>query len=252
MRFSQPVIITFCAFALAACTQEPAPIALRGQDHFAQNGVQPAAQTLARYTPPASYSAPSSAGSAPVAAETASVARVESVSSNELQPIAARKQEEEEHKPVTLTRIDPQPTAKPVKPEKQVSSAGMIWPVQGRVVSHFGPKGKGAMNDGIQISSAEGEPVYAASGGEVVYVGDELKGYGNMVILKHKGNKHTTYAHLYRASVARYDRVKQGEMIGYVGSTGNVSKPQLFFAVRQGNKPVDPEAYLPQNVASIK
>lgn len=130
--------------------------------------------------------------------------------------------------------------------------ANFVWPVNSRsVVSGFGPKTGGKINDGINIAMNEGEPVWAASDGEVAYVGNELKGYGNMVLIKHSGNKATTYAHLSRSTVDKYQRVKQGDIIGYVGSSGNVSKPQLHFAIREGKEAVDPQKYLPRTVAGL-
>lgn len=132
-------------------------------------------------------------------------------------------------------------------------SSGFMWPVTSkRVISAYGPKGKGKANDGINIASANGEPVWAAADGEVVYVGNELAGYGNMVLIKHAGDKSTSYAHLSRATVDKYDRVKQGDIIGYVGNTGNVKEAQLHFAVREGKDPVDPVKFMKSNVASLK
>lgn len=134
-----------------------------------------------------------------------------------------------------------------------VSSSGFMWPVNSKkVISQFGPKGKGKANDGINIASAQGEPVWAASDGEVVYVGNELQGYGNMVLIKHSGNKISTYAHLNRYTVDKYERIKQGDIIGYVGSTGNVKESQLHFAIRDGKDAVDPMKYLKRNVASLR
>jgi murein DD-endopeptidase MepM/ murein hydrolase activator NlpD len=137
---------------------------------------------------------------------------------------------------------------------KQANAGGsdFIWPIADkRVLSSYGPKGKGKVNDGINIASAEGEPVWAAADGEVVYVGNELQGYGNMVLIKHSGGKTTTYAHLNRAGVDKYARVKQGDIIGYVGKTGNAKSPQLHFAVRDGKEPVDPLKYVNRDVASL-
>ena len=126
-----------------------------------------------------------------------------------------------------------------------------MWPVSSkRVISEFGPKGKGKVNDGINIASADGEPVWASADGEVVYVGNELEGYGNMVLIKHTGDKATTYAHMSRTTVEKYDRVKQGDIIGYVGTSGNVKEPQLHFAIRDGKDAVDPLKYLDRKVAS--
>jgi murein DD-endopeptidase MepM/ murein hydrolase activator NlpD len=131
-------------------------------------------------------------------------------------------------------------------------SAGLMWPVASKkVISSFGPKGHGKVNDGINIASGEGEPIWAAADGEVVYVGNELQGYGNMVLIKHAGGKTTTYAHMGSATVDKYDRVKQGDIIGYVGATGNVKNPQLHFAVRNGKNVVDPQKYLNSNVAGL-
>lgn len=138
---------------------------------------------------------------------------------------------------------------KPVK----AASSGYIWPVNSKkIVSQYGPKGKGKINDGINIASPQGEPVWATADGEVVYSGNELKGYGNMVLIKHSGGKTSTYAHMSRINVDKYDRVKQGDIIGYVGNTGNVKSPQLHFAIRDGQDPVDPMKYLKRNVASAQ
>lgn len=152
--------------------------------------------------------------------------------------------------PVQLTNIEPE---RPLVTSTTVTRTdGFMWPVSSKkVVSGFGPKGGGKVNDGINIAMAEGEPVWAAADGEVVYVGNELKGYGNMVLIKHTANRTTSYAHLSRASVDKYSRVKQGDIIGYVGTTGNVSKPQLHFTIREGKEAVDPQKYLSNNVAGL-
>lgn len=151
-----------------------------------------------------------------------------------------------------LDNIIDNSAAKPKATAAAASQPGFIWPVNGRkIISGFGSKGPGKANDGINIAAGSGEPVWAVADGEVVYVGNELQGYGNMVLIKHAGNKTTTYAHLNRAAVDKYDRVKQGDIIGYVGSTGNVKDPQLHFAVRNGTSPVDPKKYLNTKVAGL-
>lgn len=130
--------------------------------------------------------------------------------------------------------------------EPAAGKSAFMWPVSSKkVIAPFGPKSGGTVNDGINIAISEGEPVWASADGEVVYVGSEMKGYGNMVILKHDGGKSTTYAHMNRATVDKYDRVKQGDIIGYVGATGNVKSPQLHFAIRNGKAPLDPQKILP-------
>jgi murein DD-endopeptidase MepM/ murein hydrolase activator NlpD len=86
----------------------------------------------------------------------------------------------------------------------------------------------------VNIAANEGDPVWAAADGEVVYVSNAIKGYGNMILIKHTGNITTTYAHLSRTSVDKYDRVNKGNVIGYAGTTGDVKNPQLFFSVHKG------------------
>lgn len=141
--------------------------------------------------------------------------------------------------------------SKPVRLDTDKSTAGYIWPVNGsKILSGYGAKGGGKRNDGINIAAASGEPVWASADGEVVYVGNELQGYGNMVLIKHAGGKSTTYAHLSQAAVDKYDRVHQGDIIGYVGNTGSAKKPQLHFAVRDGENFVDPMKFVSRSVAS--
>lgn len=118
------------------------------------------------------------------------------------------------------------------------------WPLRGEVVSKFGPKKGGLYNDGINIKAASGTKVAAAEDGVVAYVGNELKGYGNLVIVKHSGGWITAYAHLSKATAKRGQKVKKLEIIGEVGSTGNVDSPQLYFGLRKGRDAVNPENYL--------
>ncbi len=127
---------------------------------------------------------------------------------------------------------------------KQASSgASFIWPVQGRVIAKFG-KTKNGRNEGINIAAPEGAPVRAAADGVVAYAGNELKDYGNLVLIRHKGGWVTAYAHNKALKVKRGDRVKQGQVIAAVGRTGAVKTPQLHFELRKGATPVDPLAYL--------
>jgi len=138
------------------------------------------------------------------------------------------------------------------KSQVKSDSASFIWPVQGKVVSSFGPKKNGLANEGINIAAEEGEPIWAAAKGEVIYSGNELKGYGNMVIIKHDGGWMTAYAHGSNFVVKKGDLVGQGDLIGYVGSTGNVKSSQLHFSVKDGRHSVDPETLLPQRMASAE
>ena len=119
-----------------------------------------------------------------------------------------------------------------------------LWPVNGRVISPFGGNANGGRNDGINIAVSRGAPIHAAGSGEVTYVGNELKGYGNLILIRHENGFITAYAHAERVDVKRGDRVERGQVIGSAGSTGDVSQPQLHFELRHGTTPVDPMPYL--------
>jgi murein DD-endopeptidase MepM/ murein hydrolase activator NlpD len=124
------------------------------------------------------------------------------------------------------------------------SSVAFAWPVQGPVISGFGATSGGARNDGINIAAAKGTPIRAAAGGTVTYAGDELKDYGNLVLIKHTDGYVTAYAHADRLTVGKGDIVTKGQVIGYAGSTGDVSSPQLHFEIRHDTAPVDPRNLL--------
>lgn len=119
------------------------------------------------------------------------------------------------------------------------------WPVNGRVISGFGVIGKGRKNDGINISAAKGTAVKAADRGTVAYAGNELKGFGNLILVKHPDGWITAYAHNEKLLVRKGQKVIKGEKIATVGSTGGVNSPQLHFEVRAGKKAVNPRLYLP-------
>jgi murein DD-endopeptidase MepM/ murein hydrolase activator NlpD len=118
------------------------------------------------------------------------------------------------------------------------------WPIEGAIISKFGPKKGGLYNDGINIKAKEGMPVKAAEDGVVAYVGNELRGYGNLIIVKHSGGWITAYAHLSKATVKRGEKVKKLQTIAAVGATGNVDSPQLYFGLRKARDAVNPEVYL--------
>lgn len=119
------------------------------------------------------------------------------------------------------------------------------WPIRGRVLSTFGSGSDGIRNDGVNIAVPEGASIRAAEEGEVVYAGNELRGFGNLVLVQHRGGYVTAYAHNSRLDVQRGDRVQRGEVIARAGSTGDVETPQLHFEIRRGTTPVDPAPYLP-------
>jgi murein DD-endopeptidase MepM/ murein hydrolase activator NlpD len=102
----------------------------------------------------------------------------------------------------------------------------------------------GQQNDGINISVPENTPVKAAEDGIVAYAGNELKGYGNLVLVRHPNGYVTAYAHAKELLVKRGDQVKRGQVIARSGQTGNVNTPQLHFEIRKGSSPLDPTRFL--------
>jgi murein DD-endopeptidase MepM/ murein hydrolase activator NlpD len=119
------------------------------------------------------------------------------------------------------------------------------WPVRGRVISGFGPIANGQQNDGINLAVPEGTAVRAAEDGTVAYAGSELKGYGNLVLVRHNDGYVTAYAHASELMVKRGDTVRRGQVIAKSGQTGTVTAPQLHFEIRRGSAPVDPMKFLP-------
>ena len=118
------------------------------------------------------------------------------------------------------------------------------WPVRGRVIAGFGSKPNGTQNDGINLAVPEGTPIKAADDGVVAYAGNELKGYGNLVLISHANGFVSAYAHASELMVKRGDTIKRGQVIAHAGQTGNVTSPQLHFEIRKGSTPVDPTQYL--------
>jgi murein DD-endopeptidase MepM/ murein hydrolase activator NlpD len=150
-------------------------------------------------------------------------------------------------------RVDPTPTgnvrgagtpAAPPLTGAQADASGVApefrWPARGRIIQGF----KSGGNDGINISVPEGTSVRAAENGTVAYAGNELKGYGNLVLIRHPNGFVTAYANNGELNVKRGDVVKRGQVIAKSGESGNVSSPQLHFELRKGSTPVDPTSYL--------
>lgn len=143
----------------------------------------------------------------------------------------------------------PAPSApEPHKPTQTVSltSPGPMsgtefrWPVRGRVISKFGSKPNGKHNDGINVAVPLGTSVKAAENGVVAYAGNELEGYGNLILVRHADGWVSAYAHNEELLVKRGDAVKRGQIIAKAGQTGSVTQPQVHFELRKGSKPVDP------------
>ena len=119
-----------------------------------------------------------------------------------------------------------------------------LWPVRGHVLENYGAGPDGTHNDGINIAAARGAPVQAADAGVVAYSGNELRGYGNLILIKHANGWISAYAHCDLILVKTGQKVARGQVIARVGSTGSVSAPQLHFELRRGKHPVDPREYL--------
>ena len=174
---------------------------------------------------------------------------------------SAPKIEKPQTAPSTVASIPPQranvATPEPTAPEtaaKTAEPAGSMptfrWPVHGRVISSFGARVNGQPNDGINVAVPEGTPVKAAEDGVVAYAGNELKGFGNLVLVRHPNGYVSAYAHASEISVKRGDTIKRGQVIAKAGQTGNVTSPQLHFEIRKGSTPVDPTQFLAGNAAA--
>jgi murein DD-endopeptidase MepM/ murein hydrolase activator NlpD len=133
-------------------------------------------------------------------------------------------------------------------PVKTAEATGALptfrWPVRGRVVTGYGAKTNGKSNDGINVAVPEGTPVKAAEDGVVAYSGNELKGYGNLVLVRHSNGYVTAYAHASELLVKRGETIKRGQVIAKSGQSGEVGSPQLHFEIRKGSSPVDPLQFL--------
>ena len=133
-------------------------------------------------------------------------------------------------------------------PVKATEATGALptfrWPVRGKVITSYGAKTNGKANEGINLSVPEGTPVRAAEDGVVGYSGNELKSYGNLVLVRHSNGYVTAYAHASEVLVKRGDAIKRGQIIAKSGQSGEVGSPQLHFEIRKGSSPVDPLQFL--------
>ncbi|UPK24019.1 LysM peptidoglycan-binding domain-containing M23 family metallopeptidase [Bradyrhizobium sp. 195] len=143
------------------------------------------------------------------------------------------------------TNVEEKPAETPAKAAETTSALPTFrWPVRGKVVTSYGAKTNGKSNDGINLAVPEGTPVKAAEDGVVAYSGNELKGYGNLVLVRHSNGYVTAYAHASELLVKRGDPIKRGQVIAKSGQSGEVASPQLHFEIRKGSSPVDPLQFL--------
>ncbi|MGC6535251.1 MAG: peptidoglycan DD-metalloendopeptidase family protein [Parvibaculales bacterium] len=169
------------------------------------------------------------------------------------QNIAKPKRQVSRAKPTPTARQEQpsRPILKRTKPVKKASlpqaprRVGRFQvPLKGPIISGYGPKEGGLHNDGINIAARTGTPIKAAENGVVVYAGNELRGYGNLLLLRHSDGWVSAYAHISNFRVKPGDRVKQGQTIAEVGQTGNVDRPQLHFELRKGTRAVNPNSLI--------
>jgi murein DD-endopeptidase MepM/ murein hydrolase activator NlpD len=150
------------------------------------------------------------------------------------------------HLAQATAKMDDAPAAEtPVKASEATGALPTFrWPVRGKVITAYGAKANGKANDGINLAVPEGTPVKAAEDGVVAYSGNELKGYGNLVLVRHSNGYVTAYAHASELLVKRGDTIKRGQVIAKSGQSGEVGSPQLHFEIRKGSSPVDPLQFL--------
>jgi murein DD-endopeptidase MepM/ murein hydrolase activator NlpD len=199
--------------ALAQATPQPQP-------------QSPAQQVQAQPLPPPAAPPPSQQESRPVPAA-AFPPPITGAQAATLPPSAA---------PILNARPEPAVMPEP----KPKAGKGFLWPVRGELVESFGTSGKGQNNDGINIAARKGEYVRASENGVVVYAGSELKGFGNLLLVKHQNGWVSAYAHNELLLVGKGDSVARGQAIARVGASGHVKSPQLHFELRHNSKPVDP------------
>ncbi len=138
----------------------------------------------------------------------------------------------------------PAPAAEPAAYNPPAGTPGFAWPLTGAIIADYGTNVNGSRNAGIDIAAVVGTPIRAAAAGEISYAGNELLGYGNLVLIKHSDGYVTAYAHAERIVVNRGDVVQKGQIIGYAGQSGDVTSPQLHFEIRKGIAPMNPRTLL--------
>ena len=179
---------------------------------------------------------------APAQARAPRVAQPRSVRTDVVASIPTEKVRLAKSEPEKPERHEVENVARKAEPAGGIPS--FRWPVRGRIIAGFGPRPNGTQNDGINLAVPAGTPIKAADDGVVAYAGNELKGYGNLVLIRHGNGFVSAYANASELLVKRGEHVKRGQVIARAGQTGNVTSPQLHFEIRKGSAPVDPTKYL--------
>jgi len=205
------------------------------------NGIDPAAKLLLgmKLVVPAK----TAAGAQPALAATAAPAAGSAPPPTKTAAVTADPQQKA--RLAQATTAEETPTETPLKAAEATGALPTFrWPVRGKVITSYGAKTNGKANDGINLAVPEGTPVKAAEDGVVAYSGNELKGYGNLVLVRHTNGYVTAYAHASELLVKRGDTIKRGQIIAKSGQSGEVGSPQLHFEIRKGSSPVDPLQFL--------
>jgi murein DD-endopeptidase MepM/ murein hydrolase activator NlpD len=146
--------------------------------------------------------------------------------------------------PSVRVRTEPETAKANPAPAALPHGAHFSWPLNGRILAGYGAAADGSRNDGISIAAPRGAPIAAIEAGTVAYAGNELRGYGNLILIKHADGWISAYGHCDELLVKKGDQVHRGKVIAKVGASGNVSEPQLYFELRRGKQPVDPREFL--------
>jgi murein DD-endopeptidase MepM/ murein hydrolase activator NlpD len=205
------------------------------------NGIEPSAklQLGMKLTVPAKSAAAAAPAAQPALAQ-ASPAPVTKMAAAPVDP-------QQKARLAQTTSVEEAPAAAeaPIKASEATGALPTFrWPARGKVITGYGAKTNGKANDGINLAVPEGTPVKAAEDGVVAYAGNELKGYGNLVLVRHTNGYVTAYAHASELMVKRGDTIKRGQVIAKSGQSGEVGSPQLHFEIRKGSTPVDPLQFL--------
>jgi murein DD-endopeptidase MepM/ murein hydrolase activator NlpD len=187
---------------------------------------------------------PKTAAAAPPAAAPAAVTAIAQSAAPPATRLAAADSQQKARLAQAAPNADEPAVASPIKAEATGALPTFRWPVRGKVITAYGAKANGKANDGINVAVPEGTPVKAADDGTVTYAGNELKSYGNLVLIKHANGYVTAYAHASELLVKRGDTIKRGQVIAKSGQSGEVQSPQLHFEIRKGQAPVDPLQFL--------
>jgi murein DD-endopeptidase MepM/ murein hydrolase activator NlpD len=221
------------------------PGAGRERTHTATAAPAPLRRAEARTAPHVATLAPPERPLAPPPARTAAVKPAAAKPAVVAQKApAAKPQAGKTEKALIASPVEETVAETKVQPSATGAVPSFRWPVRGRIIAGFGPKPNGQENDGINLAVPEGTSVKAADDGVVAYAGNELKGYGNLVLVRHKNGYVTAYAHASQLKVHRGETVKRGQIIALAGETGSVNSPQLHFEIRKGSTPVDPAQFL--------